>query len=651
MPINYAALGIEPEQERPSRLLARQLVEGKSREELLQLAGAFVRQRTSEPASDLPDDAPKTPDELWDYIHQTWGVAIPRVAVCSDHDAPFDFVCAGFFDWYPNIFEISSRGAGKSFKRALGHALNARFKPGSENATFGAVEEQAKRVYAAYKTFIDPDEIVGEPKISETNYRPAPGMNYGSKVEILGGTVSAVNGPHPQFPHSDEVELMRADTWRESRNLASDKVTPDGRRIKGQNSATSTMKWKGGRVWQILQQFLKAKAKAIERFGDDKELVDDMITKTAPFYVFISCLFENASQVKNCRQAPENEDLPEWQPGMDKEECRCDCNEIINGFLEATDDQGAPLPRTLESECKGLFYKSRGHRSRGEVIQLFLQNDARTWRAQQLCRDVESEGLYIPSFSRRRHGLSRFNLDVANGPIYTGTDWGFTDEAAVLWVQYLERPVEAIGYDEKVKVIPRGARVAFAELTEAGLTATELGQLAIVREVKLANAMSIPRIKVRRRWADIQGAGDRRDWAKLGLKTARYSTRNFEEHVKEWRGLVDADRFFVVVDSENFTGMGCPFLCDQIEAWRADENGKESREQPQHVCSSGRYVLYGMHDIYLDSGAQSPEQQEAQKMSQGDGGSPSSKPYARVRDPLAGERQQLQSEARWRAQV
>jgi hypothetical protein len=662
MEINYAAFeSPEEEPEALTKRLAKQLVEGKSREELLALAGLFARKNQEDDSvgdTATSPGAPSTPDELWDYIYDTWHVAIPRVAVCEDHDAPFDFVCAGFFDWYPNIFEISSRGAGKSFKRALGHALNARFKPGSESATFGAVEEQAKRVYNAFKTFIngglpdDQSEIIGEPKISETRYKPVPGMPYGSVVEILGGTVAAVNGPHPQFPHSDEVELMRSDTWKESRNLASDKLTPDGRRIKGQNSATSTMKWKGGRVWQILQQFNDAKAKAIERYGDDKALVDEMITKTSPFYVFINCLFENASQVANCREVPENADLPEWEPGMDRDKCKCDCHEIVNGLLETQDEGGGLMPRTLASECEGRFYRSRGHRSRGEVIQLFLQNDARTWSAQQLCRETESEGLYIPSFSRNRHGLSKFAFDISNGSVYTGTDWGFTDEAAVLWIQYLERAVEAIRYDGRKIVLPRGARVAISERTVAQKTATELGNEAIMREVKLASVLSVSRVQVRKRWADLQGAGDRRDWAKMGLKTARYSTRDFGEHVKEFRGLVDADRFFVVVDEDRFSGVGCPVLCEQLEGWR-EEDGRESRELPQHVVSAARYVLYGMHDIYQDSGAQSPEQQEIQRLQKTTSAMPAARSIPRQTGSSSdyGGQAALRSETEWRARV
>jgi hypothetical protein len=424
---------------------------------------------------------------------------------------------------------------------------------------------------------------------------------------------------------------MRQASWLESRNLAAAKTTPDGRHITAMNMATSTMKWMGGRVWQVWQAFLRAKKEAVERFGDSPEakpLVDDQITKTAPFYVFVWCLKEVAAPVPNCRCAPENADLPEWEPGLDRESCKCDCDKIVNGTLQDTQDEnGDPLLRTLESECAGDFYRSRGHRTRAEVIQLFLQNDERTWRAQQLCRETETEGLYLPGFSRNRHGLARFPFDLANGPFYTGTDWGFTDEAAVLWVQYLERPVEAIRYDSKMVVVPRGARVAISELTIARKTATELGTLAIMREHKLANVLSLARVPVRKRWADLQGAGDRRDWAKMGLKTARYSTRNFDEHVKEWRGLVDAGRFFVVVDEDRFTGAGCPQLCDQIEGWREDEHGKESRELPQHVVSAGRYCLYGMHDVYLDSGGQSPEQMQAVKASVSSASAPAAKPY------------------------
>jgi hypothetical protein len=126
----------------------------------------------------------------------------------------------------------------------------------------------------------------------------------------------------------------------------------------------------------------------------------------------------------------------------------------------------------------------------------------------------------------------------------------------------------------------------------------------------------------------------------------RYSTRLFDEHVKEWRGLVDADRFFVVVDEDRFNGMGCPILCEQLEGWR-EEGGQESRELPQHVVSGGRYVIYGMHDVYNDSGAQSPEQVEAQRLQQGESQGPAARPYR----GQASEQDMLAGETAWRAAI
>src|SRR3954454_16861278 len=116
MPINLAALGIEPEStEDVARRLAQQLVAGRSREDLLRLAGLVVRQRAEdgEDSVEAPAGMPQTSDELWDYIVMRYGVHIARVKVCSDHDTPFDYVCAGFFEWYPNVFGIGPRGGGK----------------------------------------------------------------------------------------------------------------------------------------------------------------------------------------------------------------------------------------------------------------------------------------------------------------------------------------------------------------------------------------------------------------------------------------------------------------------------------------------------------------------------------------------------------
>jgi hypothetical protein len=967
--------------------LARKLLKGvDTREQRLALAGALLRKQVDEaPASIV--DGPETPDELWDYVYQTYGVKIARVAVCHDHSAPFDFFCAGFFEWFPNIFEIGPRGGGKSFKMALLHHLNSRFKPGCKSTTFGAVEEQSKKVY---RDMVDlflgkgldegESEIVGEPTEHKTTFKSI-GPNPGSEVRCLPGTVAKVNGPHDPKVHSDEVEIMRPLVWREaqpvdtpvatpsgwrpigdleigdlvfgrdgkptqvvkvvdygdadvylveltdgrtteccgdhlwtvagqsqrdrgvwkvmrtddilaqglktqsayrfgiphgepveyeevdhqiapyvvgvmlgdghidtgtfvssdpeiaakvegllqhhklvarehngstrysialrewragltmpemleqvglagatshtkfipaeyqicsrrdrlellrglmdtdgcaiegssvaqfatvssrlardvrqlvfglggrailrvknfksewssgllytldisfgdgtipfsisrkvsrmtvrrrtldpsiksispigparvrcigvdnddqtyrttdyivthnSRNMAADAIMPDGRRIKAQNYGTSTMKWRGGRVHHILKQFLDVKRRAVEAFGSsDKRRVDAMIVAESQFYVFIHCIFEIAEQVPNCRRVPENYDLPEFDWNFDDTSRKCGCHMVRNGFWDGENGRPGPV-RTLEDCCRGKLHRSRGHRSYDEIRQLFVQNDRATWEAQQECREGDATGVYIQSFHRDRHGIQPITIDPANGPIYTGTDWGATNPACVLWVQYLKRAVPATSYDGRPIVMSKGSRLVFAELYEPGLTSTDLGKRAIVKEVALARGSSWHRIPVKKRWADIQGAGDRKDWKKLGLKTSRYSTRNFDEHVKEVRGMYDALRAFVVVDD-------CQHYVDEIEGWRADEKGNEVEEN-NHAMAAGRYVFWGMHDVYDDAGAQDPELQKQVDEAQSAG--PIAVPLAIERENLdAGSIVELQASEGWRANM
>jgi hypothetical protein len=87
----------------------------------------------------------------------------------------------------------------------------------------------------------------------------------GSKIEVFGSTPEAVNGPHPQKAHADEIELMRDDTWRESRNMTISKTLKDGRVIIPQDILTSTRKGPSGRVQQLIDEIEKAVSRATSR--------------------------------------------------------------------------------------------------------------------------------------------------------------------------------------------------------------------------------------------------------------------------------------------------------------------------------------------------------------------------------------------------
>ena len=154
------------------------------------------------------------------------GVDVPRVAVCEDHQAPFQFLADVYFERVGSALALANRGGAKTFIVAILHYVNSIYKPGCESLSFGATLGQSNRCYGnieswcyikdeqGRKTDHFQDFIDGKPRISETEFK------NGSKIEIVAGTETAVNGPHPQKSHADEIELMDDGTWTESRGMA-----------------------------------------------------------------------------------------------------------------------------------------------------------------------------------------------------------------------------------------------------------------------------------------------------------------------------------------------------------------------------------------------------------------------------------------------
>ena len=158
---------------------------------------------------------PQDDDELHAWIKEEMGIDIPRVSVCADHDAPFEFLADLYFERVDAALGVANRGGAKTFMVALLHWLNSNFKPGCESCTFGAVEQQSYRAYAHLKNWIYDKDGNKIPEVISSLMSKTE-MTNGSSIEVLGSTPEQVNGPHPQKAHADEIELMRDDTWREA---------------------------------------------------------------------------------------------------------------------------------------------------------------------------------------------------------------------------------------------------------------------------------------------------------------------------------------------------------------------------------------------------------------------------------------------------
>jgi hypothetical protein len=146
----------------------------------------------------------KDKDLLWEWIAFNLGVQIPRKQICPDHNAPFDFVADYIFNEFRNAVVLANRSGGKTIDFAILDTIMSYFLP-AEIATVGAIQAQAQRCYEYFQNFSDRFPFAHHKK--EKSMKRTT-LDNGAKVEIVTGTVSGVNSPHPQLLFLDEIDLM-----------------------------------------------------------------------------------------------------------------------------------------------------------------------------------------------------------------------------------------------------------------------------------------------------------------------------------------------------------------------------------------------------------------------------------------------------------
>lgn len=502
----------------------------------------------------LAEYGPQNDDELHAWILSELGINIPRSSVCEGHDPPFNFIADLYFERVDAVLAMGNRGGGKTMLVAILHWLNSLFKPGVESCTFGATEAQSLRCYAYIKGWIYDENGKKRDEVISSLMRETVFAD-GSKIEVLPGTPDAVNGPHPQKAHADEIELMREDTWKESRNMTMSRRLKDGRFVRPQDICTSTRKGPNGRMQKLIDEIREAIAAGFK----------------PPRKLYQWCIKETAEQVINCQCA--NPDLPETD--------RCPCAKIRKGDW----DDGSP--RLLMHICNGDFHKSRGWQPFEDVIKQFNENDRETFEVQQLCLKPELRYHYLPKFDETIHCFRNYSPDPANGPIFTSVDWGGTNPHAVNWYQYLKFEIEVEAavqtpFRKKIR-ISKGSIICFDEIYKAEIGNTRLGMIVKMKESAYKREWG-PMWHVEERFADPQGKAAKLDWKSIGLYTKWHVTREFEEHIKVITDLFDANAFYIASDK-------CPMWIREAKEWRRHSTTGLQIDTFNHCMSNFRYAV------------------------------------------------------------
>ncbi len=506
----------------------------------------------------LSIDGPQDDDQLHHWVLTNVGVDIPRVSVCEDHDPPFKFLADLYFERVGSAVLVANRGGSKTFMVAILHLLNSLYLPGVESVTIGAIEQQAKRAYAHFQKIARQKNGELIPEIREMKVQETIFKN-GSKLEILPGTRNSVNGPHPQRVHFDEVELLQdPEVFQESRNMSMSKRLDSGRLVKSQDIITSTRKYAKGLMQEILDE-------------SEEAILQD---KAPPYVPYRWCVFETAAQVENCQVANPDCDNP------------CQCDRVVKGKW----DFETGRVRTLKDVCKGRFHKSRGWMPIEDIINIFTQANRDYWEAQQECSRPSTEFLYVPGFSKENHGIINYEPDPELGPIFMSIDFGGTNPHAVNWYQLLRYELDATGHVGNKIRMKEGSLVCFNEIYVAEVGNMKVADRIIAIESQYKQKYS--NWSVHSRFADPQAKAARLDFTHHNppLKSNWYTTREFEEHVKNVIDLFEEDKFYV--DTRK-----CPMFCEEIIIWRRNPTTGKQVDEFNHCMSNFRYACANIEMI------------------------------------------------------
>lgn len=188
-------------------------------------------------------------DALHGWIKLYMRVDIPRVAITPGHKAPFDFVADYLFGLITFAVVMANRSGGKTFIFGILATLLSYLNDNTEIATVGAIQQQALKSYEYFQSFSSMFPFAYN--IKSFTMRSSEAKN-GSKYQVLAGTMSGVNSPHPQLAFFDEIDLM---PWQILQQGLSMPQSKNG--IRARTVLTSTRKFAGGVMQRMLDDALE----------------------------------------------------------------------------------------------------------------------------------------------------------------------------------------------------------------------------------------------------------------------------------------------------------------------------------------------------------------------------------------------------------
>jgi hypothetical protein len=149
---------------------------------------------------------PETDDELWLFVYALWGVKIPRIAVCPDHQAPFDAFADAFFARSPVAVWKASRGFGGKTHLLSVLVATELVALGCGITLLGGSGAQSMNVHTSMQAiWAHPTAPL---QMQSRFLQMITETTNGGWAKTLMASQRSVRGPHPQRMRLDEIDEM-----------------------------------------------------------------------------------------------------------------------------------------------------------------------------------------------------------------------------------------------------------------------------------------------------------------------------------------------------------------------------------------------------------------------------------------------------------
>ncbi len=322
-----------------------------------------------------------TSGNLHRYFRLALGIDIPTVAVCSGHDAPWDFVDDSYFERVGDCLAIADRGGGKTIilGKCLEHA-EMRFKQIGGVHVAATLDQSDKCKQYVSESF---SGEMADLLVRDVARRTVLKEEYGGgHLLVATGSLKGCNAQHEVKLSLDELDLMAWQVLQESFSIP---MSTD--KYRAAIRAISSWKYTDGVVTRVMEQ-----------------------AQAMGWRVYRWCVFET---MQECRERS----------------CkRCEATISHDRFGN---------PHSFADRCHGKAKRSRGYKQLGDVLRAFKRLDYEVWLAQWESLRPESSGQYFAHYSPEIHEISEATHGWKPLPRYGHYrfwDFGVADPNVCLYV-------------------------------------------------------------------------------------------------------------------------------------------------------------------------------------------------------------------------